>query len=199
MKTDKEALQRFFSRKAQWNRSTPQALDVLLPFYAMADAGRYDLLYGPRLNVSDVCCALWDAVGADAKGVVLAPTCVPVAEPPPWTDARPQALQSRLFERFAERRASALPTDVSNELQIAFEASLGEPLRGALMVALAKSPHVRQDAWSTVRYALSSYVVLALIGDPAANDLLPLLAVLEQAIPMAPLPGKTRIWSVLTG
>ena len=50
-----------------------------------------------------------------------------------------------------------------------------------------------------MRYALSSYVVLALIGDPAANDLLPLLAVLEQAIPMAPLPGKTRIWSVLTG
>lgn len=199
MNTDRHVLERFFSHRAKRPGSARTALDALEPFYLKAEAGRYDLIYGPRLPVGDVCGALWTAAGADAKGVVLAPTCIPVPDPPPWTDEKQRSLLARLQGRYAGPRATALPAVLSDELQVAFEAALGEPLRGALMRTLAGSPHVRQDAWETVRYALSTYVVLALADDPATEALSPLLGVLEQAIPMSPLPDKTRVWCVLTG
>lgn len=179
MRTDKDVLRKFLPG--------PGALGPLEPFYAKAEAGRYDLLYGPRLAVGDLCGALWTAGRIDAKGVVLVPTCVPVADPPPWGDAR-RALASRLPE---------VRTDL--EFQRAFEASLGEPLRGALNRTLAASPHVRELAWMTVRRALAAYAGHASLDDGSATDLVPLLAVLAEAIPIAPLPERGRIWCVLTG
>jgi hypothetical protein len=199
MHTDRLVLERFFSHRARRPGQAQAALDALEPFYRKAEAGRYDLIYGPRLNVGEVCAALWTAADADAKGVVLTPTCVPVSDPAPWAEAKAPSLLERLQGRFAGPRATALPPTVSEELQVAFEAALGEPLRCALSRALAESPHVRQDAWDAVRYALSSYVVLALADNPATASLAPLLRVLEQAIPLSPLPGKPRIWCVLTG
>ena len=206
MKTDKDMLRKFFAQKAPWNRSAPGALDVLEPFFGKAEADRYDLIYGPRLNVSDVCAALWTATGADAKGCVFVPTCVPVLDPPPWASdvawqrhPDERTLPYLLFQRLSAARAEARMADDAEKLQIVFEASLGEALRSTIMRTLADSQTVHRQAWETVRYALSAYVVLALTGHPQANDLVPLLRVLDQAIPIAPLPHRPRIWCVLTG
>lgn len=197
MRTNEATLRRFLAPHSHADIANA-AVDAILPFFAKAEAGRYDLGYGPKTNVGDVCSALWSGVGADAKGVIFAPACVSLEECP-WDPARD--LHTLLRQRYGKARDGIMRPDDIEAFERVFEEALGEALRGAISRTFQGHPGLRngETVWQTVRYAVSTLLLFENAGHARAEDLRLLVALLSDTIPCGPRRDKPRIWYLLTG
>lgn len=198
MKTNEAGLRRFLSGHSHPDIAN-DAVDAIVPFFAKAEAGRYDLGYGPKTNVGDVCSALWSALGADAKGVIFAPACVPIVDEPPWDPSRD--LHTQLRQRYGRARDGSLFEHNLREFERVFEETLGEALRGAVTRTLREHAGLRGgDAiWRIVRETVTTQLLFDNAGHAFADRLRPLTELLLTAVPCGPRRDAQRVWYLLTG